>query len=166
MTPQGHRSFRLGLIALGLAAILALFFLLAARLGWIDVSEAQTRQIQSQGSSPYCLFAVNAYLTGQNMWDLESEYWRRNLPNPPTNATIFPLLSKAMTYPKQWNSDAVESQVQRQPVAVSGHGHAVVLMSWRNGMITYLDSLHSGQIRIMKDKEFWGWWDGWGWWVK
>jgi hypothetical protein len=149
-----------------LALALAVGFGLAVEMGWIDVSQAQVKPIQDQGSSPYCLFAVNAYLINGDMWRIEADYHRRNLPSPPTNSTIFPLLSKKMGVAKHWDSGAVQAQVQRQPVAVTGHGHAVVLLSWRNGQITYLDSLHAGRSLTMTDRAFWAWWDGWGWWTK
>lgn len=127
------------------------------------------RLIKDQGSSPYCLFAVNAYLINGDMWELERSYYQHQLPVTPTNTHIFTLLKErgyTMTVPKQWKYEQAAAQVQFQPVGASGHGHAIVLLSWRNGKITYLDSLHADTILTMTDSAFWAWSDGWYWWLK
>lgn len=135
-----------------------------------------TRRIQDQGSSPYCLFAANAYLVSGDMWRLSAEYTRRDLPtfdglvphNNPVQALATELYGGTIVSNAQWDSTTVQRQVVAgRPVAVSGSGHALVLLAWSSsGRITYVDSLHSGGPQQMQDTAFWKWWDGWGWWVQ
>lgn len=162
-----------GLKAMLLAALIALGLGVAAWLGWIDISEAQVKPIQAQGSSPYCLFAVTANLYDGDMWALEAEYHRRKLPTTdgriPLARPIIDLagaLGHPMVIAARWDTATVEATVQRQPVAVTGQGHAVVLTGWKRGKITYLDSLHAGRTLTMTDQAFWAWWDGWAWYLE
>jgi hypothetical protein len=134
------------------------------------------RHIQDQGGSPYCLFAVNAYLVNGDMWRLSAEYYRRELPTfdglTPYNNDVQSLATEiyggTIVSNAQWDTDIIRAMVKRgTPVAVSGSGHALVLISWSDsGRITYLDSLHSTAPQQMQDAQFWKWWDGWGWWVQ
>ncbi len=128
--------------------------------------------IQDQGSSPYCLFAVTAYLINGDMWQLSADYYRRNLPTVdgriPLARPVIDLAGEThpMIIGKHWDSATVQKQVQHQPVAATGQGHAIVLLSWRNGKITYVDSLHAEKVQTMTDQAFWAWSDGWYWWVQ
>lgn len=135
-----------------------------------------TRRIQAQGSSPYCLFAVNAYLVNGDMWRIAAEYQRREMPtidglipyNNDVQALATELHGGVIVSNTQWDSTSVQRQVVAgRPVAVSGSGHALVLIAWSSsGRITYLDSLRADGPMQMQDQEFWSWWDGWGWWVE
>lgn len=153
------------------------FIFLLSLFSLVPASAAtNTRLIQAQGSSPYCLFAVNAYLTDSDMWGLAAEYQRRGLPTwdglVPYNENVLALAVElhggASRVAPQWDSAAVRDAVKKGfPVAVSGGGHALVLLRWNSaGRITYLDSLHAESTRQMTDRAFWDWWDGWGWWVQ
>lgn len=134
-----------------------------------------TRPIQDQGSAPYCLFAVNAYLVNADMWRLAAEYQRRDLPTwdglVPYNENVLALATElhggVAHVAAQWDSNAVRDTVRAGiPVAVSGQGHALVLIRWSSaGRITYLDSLHADAPRQMTDRAFWDWWDSWAWWI-
>lgn len=132
------------------------------------------RPIQDQGSAPFCLFAVSAYLADLDMWTLAAEYYRRNMPTWP--GSIIPYNENVLTVASdmgatsfhvfdQWDSQAARITVQSgRPVAASGSGHAIVLIGWNGaGRITYLDSLHAEQARTMRDREFWAWSDGYYW---
>ena len=153
------------------------FILLLSLFSLVPASAAtNTRLIQAQGSSPYCLFAVNAYLTDSDMWRLAAEYQRRGLPTwdglVPYNENVLALAVElhggTSRVAPQWNSATVRDTVRAGiPVAVSGGGHALVLIRWNSaGRITYLDSLHADAPQQMRDTAFWDWWDGWGWWVQ
>lgn len=176
MTDQSRRSMKIGIISLALAFVLALAFWLAVDAGWIDISAAGAAgpSIQDQGSSPYCLFAATAYVTGLDMWRLEAAYQQRRLPTVngiiPSARPVIDLAAQLsgqkITIFRQWDTAAVQAAAQQQPVAVTGHGHALVLVGWKNGRITYLDRLHANSIHIMSDQEFWSWWDGWAWWLQ
>lgn len=128
--------------------------------------------IQDQGSSPFCLFSTAAYITNQDMWMLSVEYNRRNYPvynnaTPHTDYLIRMISEKyPISYIRQWDTDQTQSTVQIKPVVVTGMGHAIVLVSWKDGKIKYVDSLHSGNELSMTNHEFWKWWNGWGWYVK
>lgn len=138
-----------------------------------DVSAA-TRLIQDQGSSPFCLFAVNSYLVDGDMWLLTAEYYRYNLPTwdgvTPYNENVLVLTTKlyggVAHIANQWDSKTARDIIRSGiPVAVTGQGHAIVLLSWDSkGRITYVDSLHHEEIKSMKDIDFWKWSDGWYWW--
>ena len=152
------------------------FIFLLSLFSLVPASGSSTRLIQAQGSSPYCLFAVNAYLTDSDMWRLAAEYQRRGLPTwdglVPYNENVLALAVElhggASRVAPQWDGTAVRDAVRAGiPVAVSGGGHALVLLRWNSaGRITFLDSLHADSTRQMTDRAFWDWWDGWGWWIQ
>lgn len=173
MTNQSRRSLKIGLLALLAALILALGLFAAIQTGAIDIAEATDTEIQQQGSSPYCLFAATASITGLDMWRLEATYQQRNLPTVdgvipmarPVIDLAAQLAGKPITIAARWDTGAVQAAVQNRPVVVTGQGHALVLVSWKGGKITYRDSLHPG-LQTMTDQQFWVWQDGWAWWVQ
>lgn len=148
------------------AAILLLLTLLRS-------GEAAVRPIQGQGSSPYCLFAVNAYLIGADMWRLEAEYHRRGLPVWP--GTIIPhndaiLQLGAELYGVRWQvlpegdwPAARAAVVAGHETAFTGQGHAIVVLRFERGRVFYVDSLRPGQVLSMSEAELRAWWDGWAW---
>jgi hypothetical protein len=137
---------------------------------------ATTRPIQAQGSSPYCLFAVNAYLINQDMWQLAAEYHRRNLPTwpgtvVPQNSHMFALTSEL--YGTRWRTyrhydfAAAKAGVRAgRPTAFSGNGHAIVVTGFNHGTVTYLDSLHAGAPQQQSETQLRAWWDGWAWYAE
>lgn len=149
---------------------------LISLLATLSSSTPGTRLIQDQGSPAYCLFAVNAYLANVDMWATAAEYQRRGLPTfddglTPYNENVLALLTELhgtrFTVADQWDSDAIKTAVQRGPVAVTGQGHALIIIAWNDaGRITYLDSLHAEAPRQMQDSVFWQWRDGWAWWTE
>lgn len=152
-------------------ALAALFLLLIAR-----PSAADQRLIQDQGSSPYCLFAANAYLLGVDMWQLEAIYHRRNLPTWP--GTVIPknpdILNLATElYGTQWivhpyNDFAAAKEGVRtgHSTVFTGNGHAIVVTGWQNETVTYVDSLHPETPLTQSEAQLKAWWDGWAWHIK
>ncbi len=139
-----------------------------------STATATVRPIQQQGSSPFCLFATNAYICNADMWHVAAEYYRRNLPTFPNtilpyNENILALCSDlygvAFHVADQWQwQQARDALNAGHQVVATGNGHALVLLSWgANGWITYLDSLHDG-VQKMTVRDFWDWQDGWYWW--
>lgn len=142
----------------------------------VRAGQAAQVGIQAQGSSPYCLFAVNAYLAGTDMWQLSAEYHRRNLPTwpgtvIPKNPQILDLASEL--YGTRWQvhahndwAAARAGVVAGRPTAFTGNGHAIVVIGWQRGMVTYLDSLHPEQPQRQSEAALRAWWDGWAWHVQ
>lgn len=136
-------------------------------------SQAALPPIQGQGSSPYCLFAVDAYLAGADMWQLEAEYHRRQLPTwpgtvVPKNPNILDLATELygtrwQVQPYQDLAAARAAVVAGHPTAFTGHGHAIVVTGWRRGVVSYLDSLHPGRTLTQSETDLTAWWDGWAW---
>ena len=156
------------------------FLTTAAALGatmLLDESvHATSATIQDQGSSPFCLFAVNAHLCDADMWHLQATYFRRNLPTFPN--TILPYNENVLSlcadlYGVSWHvadqwqwQQARDALNEGKRVAATGNGHALVLTAWQtNGWIRYLDSLRPFDTWRMTVREFWNWQDGWHWWV-
>jgi hypothetical protein len=152
--------------------IAALLILLAL----VRSGQAAPAPIQAQGSSPYCLFAVDAYLAGVDMWQLEAEYHRRQLPVwpgtvIPKNPNILELATalygtRWQVQPYQDLAAARAAVVAGHPTAFTGQGHAIVVIGWRRGVVTYLDSLHPERPQTQSEAALQAWWDGWAWYAE